>query len=44
MTESEYWNGLIIAISLGAIVGAGLAWWQIRRVSRVLRKEEEMRK
>ena len=39
MTASEYWNGLIIAISLGAIVGTGLAWWQTSRELRKLERE-----
>jgi hypothetical protein len=32
------WQWVVIAMSLGAIVGFGLAWWQ---TSRELRKLEE---
>lgn len=39
MTASDYWNGLIVAILLGAIVGTGLAAWQTRRELRKLERE-----
>ena len=41
MSEFIRWEMFVIGMSLGAIVGFGLAWWQLRRE---LRKEEEMRK
>lgn len=41
MSEFIGWQLVVIAMSLGAIVGTGLAWWQLRRE---LRKEQEMRK
>ena len=41
MSDFIGWQWVVIAMSIGAIVGHGLTVWQLRRE---LRKEEEMRK
>ncbi len=41
MSEFIRWEMFVIAMALGAMIGTGLAWWQLRRE---LRKEQEMRK
>ena len=41
MSEFIGWRWFVFGMSLGAMIGTGLVWWQLRRE---LRKEEEMRK